>query len=313
MKYYINTSTVPIVVLILVAIIIIVSIIITSLVVHNIKNNKASKEEPRELSYKQEQYLESLRGSKDSPYYGSNKIGQTTYKAFSDYIFEFYGYEQETEKNKNIIREFIGNFDVLPDGDKNITWPRTTTYLFDSYSRFASKCLDVDDDKIMVVFHTSSNELYKKIKLFFKERNIEIKNPPKIKPFSIKTNQYAVLDKNSEECTFLHYLLRVYYGKDRSMFGFQQHEMPKRSNFESFKKSTMQKYNLKTEYEFSRYLMSFFYNRKIAIGAIMLASNPDIESIRDYVNKWKGYNSLVWDKCRAINKELSKKLKTTKK
>ena len=148
----------------------------------------------RENSYKQEQYLDYLRGSTNTPYYGSNKISQTMYKAFSDYIYEFFGFAQGTEENKNKIKIFIGNFDVLPDGDKDITWPRTTTYLFDRYTNNTPSFLS-DGDNVIVIFHTVKNELYEKIKLFFEKRGVEFKYLPRIKPFSAKANRYVVLNK----------------------------------------------------------------------------------------------------------------------
>ena len=93
------------------------------------------------------------------------------------------------------------------------------------------------------------------------------------------------------------------------MFGYQHHSLPKNSNFNSFKNSSMKKYKLKDEYEFDRYLLSYFLNKDLAVGAIIGVDSPDINSIRDYVNKWPGYNKIVWDRCKVINKELNKELK----
>lgn len=267
-------------------------------------NKEKTKEGKKPLSYKQQQYLDYLCGSKESSYYGSNKIGQTTYNAFSDYVYEFFGYKQGTENNTNTIRKLIGNFDILPDGHKDITWPRSTTYLFDRYLKTNPNILEIDNERVLIIFHTSKNELYKRIKMYFKKKNIEIKNPPRIKPFSTKTNQYVVLNKYSEECTFLHFLLRNYYGKDRNMFGLQQNTMPNKENFNTYKRSSMKKYNLKTDYEFARYLLTYFFNKELSVSSLMNLKTPDINSIRDYINKWPGYNTLVWDKCKSINKEL---------
>lgn len=295
------------VVLFVIAIVFLVaSFVVVAVMIRRSTNNKESneyKKEDKTWSYKQEKYYDFLRGDENSPYYGSNKISQTTYDAFSDYIYEFLGYEKGTDKNSEIIKIFIGNYDVLPDGHRDITWPRTTTYNLTHHYRFNM----IKDDKIIVYFHASNNKLYKKLKLFFKERNVEIKYAPRIKPFSAKTNQYVVLNIYSEECTFLHYLLRIYY-KERSMFGFAHYSVPEKSDFEDYKNRTIKKYHLNGEYEFYRYLLSFLFDKE-SVLRIMWLETPDIESIRDYIHKYPGFDDKIWNKCKAINKDLDKKLK----
>ena len=56
-------------------------------------SNRTTKEhkEPRQLSYKQQMYLNSLRGDETSPYSGAAyNISQSAYDAFSDFIQEVF-------------------------------------------------------------------------------------------------------------------------------------------------------------------------------------------------------------------------------
>lgn len=67
------------------------------------KNTKAYKE-PRQLSYKQQMYLNSLRGDESSPYSGAiYNISQSAYDAFSDFIQEVFGFEKGTDENKHKV------------------------------------------------------------------------------------------------------------------------------------------------------------------------------------------------------------------
>ena len=299
-------------VLLIVSIVVLVIIVAVILLVvflfrRNKKELKPAQKNCDNFSYKQQMYYKYRHGDKDTPYYASNKISKTTYNAFADYIFEFFGYEKGSAQNNKVIQSFVGKFDVLPDYDKNITWPRTTTYRLTNNIKF-NTCLKLDNDKVVVLFHHSNNELYRKLKLYFNKRGIEIKNPPRIKPFAQNINEYVVLDASSEECTFIHYLLRLYY-KERSMFGLKHNVLPEKANFNNFKSNCMWKYKLADDYEFNRYLLSFFFDGSITTNVIMGLNTPDIESIRYYINKWPGYNKIVWDKCKFINKELNKELK----
>ena len=277
-------------------------------------SNRTTKEhkEPRQLSYKQQMYLNSLRGDETSPYSGAAyNISQSAYDAFSDFIQEVFGYEKGTEENKHkvflMIKKGYNNSDtfrVLPDGDKDLTFPRTSTSFLDRSHDFAMReFMTLDKDHIVFFFNDSGSDLSKLLKLYFKKTNIEYKYVSRIKPFSAKTNCYVVLDINSEEIAMVYYLVR-FYTKNRATVGFKRPAYPSQKTFNQFRAKTMEKYNLKTEYEFMRYLISYFVPCELVAKTFFSIRPPKIQAIRDVANSNPGYDKTVMKHYRAIEKEL---------
>lgn len=264
------------------------------------KNTKAYKE-PRQLSYKQQMYLNSLRGDESSPYSGAiYNISQSAYDAFSDFIQEVFGFEKGTDENKHKVFLMIkkgytnsGTFRVLPDGDKDLTFPRTSTTFLDRSHDFAMReFMTLDKDHIVFFFNDSGSDLSKLLKLYFKKTNIEYKYVSRIKPFSAKTNCYVVLDINSEEIAMVYYLVR-FYTKNRATVGFKRPAYPSQKTFNQFRIKTMEKYNLKNEYEFMRYLISYFVPCELVAKTFFSIRPPKIQAIRDVANNNPGYNAHV--------------------
>lgn len=264
------------------------------------KTTKTYKE-PRQLSYKQQMYLNSLRGDETSPYSGAAyNISQSAYDAFSDFIQEIFGFEKGSKENKHKIFLMIkkgynssDTFRVLPDGDKDLTFPRTSTTFLDRSHDFAMReFMTLDKDHIVFFFNDSGSDLSKLLKLYFKKTNIEYKYVSRIKPFSAKTNCYVVLDINSEEIAMVYYLVR-FYTKNRATVGFKRPAYPSQKTFNQFRIKTMEKYNLKNEYEFMRYLISYFVPCELVAKTFFSIRPPKIQAIRDVANNNPGYNAHV--------------------
>lgn len=247
-----------------------------------IKKAKARKErqlEPQELSYKQQMYRNAIQGDENSPYYGAERISQSTFEALSDYIYELFGYEKGSPENSNKIINLIGKFIVLPDGDKDVVWPRTN--LSSQLFYFTSDFLRTNDSKVIFVFHYSESVLFRKISAVLKLRNIEIFNMPFIKPFSKDTNKYCVLDINSIDLAYIYYFYRQYYGKDRQTLGLTRNSKPSCGSFEKYKTRTIEMYKLDGEYGFMRYLLSYIPFDRI-INFLEREQIPRIEAVKKY-------------------------------
>lgn len=275
------------------------------------KTTKTYKE-PRQLSYKQQMYLNSLRGDETSPYSGAAyNISQSAYDAFSDFIQEVFGFEKGSKENKHKVFLMIkkgynssDTFRVLPDGDKDLTFPRTSTTFLDRSHDFAMReFMTLDKDHIVFFFNDSGSDLSKLLKLYFKKTNIEYKYVSRIKPFSAKTNCYVVLDINSEEIAMVYYLVR-FYTKNRATVGFKRPAYPSQKAFNQFRIKTMEKYKLKDEYEFMRYLISYFVPCELVAKTFFSIRPPKIQAIRDVANNNPGYDKTVMKHYRSIEKEL---------
>lgn len=275
------------------------------------------KKEPRQLSYKQQMYLNSLRGDETSPYSSATyTISQSAYDAFSDFIFEVFGYEKGSEQSKQKIFLMIkkgygskGTFKVLPDGDKDLTFPRTSTSFLDRSHDFAMRdFMTLDQDHIVFFFNDSGSDLSKLLKLYFKKTNIEFKYLSRIKPFTAKTNCFVKLDINSEEIAMVYYLVR-FYTQNRSTVGFKRHQFPSQKTFNQFRIKAMEKYNLANEYEFMRYLITYFVPCELVAKTFFSIRPPKIQAIRDVANNNPGYDKTVMQHYRAIEKELLAELK----
>lgn len=275
------------------------------------KTTKTYKE-PRQLSYKQQMYLNSLRGDETSPYSGAAyNISQSAYDAFSDFIQEVFGFEKGSKENKHKIFLMIkkgynssDTFRVLPDGDKDLTFPRTSTTFLDRSHDFAMReFMTLDKDHIVFFFNDSGSDLSELLKLYFKKTNIEYKYVSRIKPFSAKTNCYVVLDIDSEEIAMVYYLVR-FYTKNRATVGFKRPAYPSQKTFNQFRIKTMEKYKLKDEYEFMRYLISYFIPCELVAKTFFSIRPPKIQAIRDVANNNPGYDKTVMQHYRSIEKEL---------
>lgn len=284
----------------------------------NTKSNYQQHKEPRQLSYKQQMYLNSLKGDESSPYSGAvYNISQSAYDAFSDFIKEVFGYEKGSEESKHKIYLMIkkgysnkGNFRVLPDGDKDITFPRTSTAFLDRSHDFAMReFMTLDENHIVFFFNDSGSDLSKLLKLYFKKTNIEYRYVSRIKPFSAKTNCFVVLDINSEEIAMVYYLVR-FYTKNRATVGFKRPAFPSQKTFNQFRIKTMEKYKLQNEYEFMRYLISYFVPCELVAKTFFSIRPPKIQAIRDVANNNPGKDKSVMKHYREIEKELLSEIKS---
>lgn len=152
--------------------------------------------------------------------------------------------------------------------------------------------MTLDKDHIVFFFNDSGSDLSKLLKLYFKKTNIEYKYVSRIKPFSAKTNCYVVLDINSEEIAMVYYLVR-FYTKNRATVGFKRPAYPSQKTFNQFRIKTMEKYNLKNEYEFMRYLISYFVPCELVAKTFFSIRPPKIQAIRDVANNNPGYDAHV--------------------
>lgn len=275
----------------------------------NIDNGPKKENNNSPKSYKQEMYLEALRGNENSPYYESNKtIGQSTYDACADYVCELFGCEKDSDEYDKKMFFLLGKYTVLPDNNINVTWPRTNLSSLYNH-RVKLPFMDYGDNQVLIIFHPVDNMLCKKMLLLFKKNGIEIKNMPKSTPRSKDSNKYVILAKDSDEMTFLNYLLRTKDAyKQRAFFGMRHIALPKQGSFEQYKVNTMKRLKLESNYEFIRCMIPTFIDNLIAISSIMHADNPKINAIREKANGFKKGPDPVWEWCKSLNKELKHEL-----
>ena len=305
---------------IIVVVLIVIAAVILVVVLVSKKTNESSrcsnyeekKTEQRELSYKQQMYMNSLKGDESSPYSVANYIiSQSAYDAFSDFVQEVFGYEKGSKESDRkiylMIRKGWGGsetFIVHPDGDKDITFPRTSTKFLDRSHDFAMReFVTLDSNNMMFFFNDSGSTLSKLIKLYFEKQNVEYKYISRIKPFPAKTNCCAVLDKNSEEIAMVYFLIRK-YSDSRPTIGLKRHNLPSQKTFNQFRTKAMEKYRLSNEYEFMRYLISYFVPSDLIAKVFFGQDMPKVQIVRDALNYNPGYDKTVLKHYRSIEKEL---------
>ena len=99
-----NVLLIIIIVLLISAVVFIVVLVAKKRKTSSLDNFEQSQKEQRQLSYKQQMYLNSLRGDETSPYsVASYIISQSAYDAFSDFIKEVFGYEKGSEESNRKI------------------------------------------------------------------------------------------------------------------------------------------------------------------------------------------------------------------
>lgn len=289
-------------------------VVIFSIVIASIKTDDNTTKKPtdnRQLSYKQQMYLNSLRGDKTSPYSQAAYImGQSAFDAFSNFITDLFGYPKNTPENDKKLHQLLGlsnddsTIKVVSDGHKDINFPRTSSSFFKKDNWVLKDFLSIGNGKMLFFFNNTKSELSILLKKYFHSRNIEIKKAPAIKPFSNSTNYIVEIELNSENTAFIYYLIRT--NKARSALGLKHHQYP-RQNYNEFHKYLINKYKFTSEYELMRYLITYFIADQQMVKLFFThLSDQAIQDVRDVFNHNRGFNNDHLIRCQNIEKELNK-------
>lgn len=260
---------------------------------HNFNTGEsATSKKQKPLSYKQQMYKNSLMGDETSPYSVATYIlSQSAYDAYSDFVKDLFGYQKGSKDSETKIFDLIkkyhetGSIKVLPDGHKDITFPRTSTKFLDRTQMITLvDFIKLKNGNILFFYHNEKNcDLSKQIDYYCKKHNIEIKYAPKISGFSSKTNKYIELNPDSEECAFIYYLCLTEGGVAT---GFKSKPIPSLKTVNQYKAKVMKDYNFRTDYEFMSYLISHFICWYPFLYSFHMMRIPRLETIFVGTRPW---------------------------
>ena len=226
---------------------------------------KKKNNEYKALSYKQQMFRNHLEGDKTSPYSQATYIlSQSGYDAYADFVIKLFGFKKGSkecdEKIFNLIKKYgndSGNIKVLPDGSRDITYPRVSTdFLNREKNNSLLDFMRTSNGNVLFFYHKEKDsDLFDMIELYCEKKNIETKYAPKICSFGKQTNKYIEIDPLSLECAEIYYIC---IKNAKHSIGFKQHPLPSQKTIDKMRAFVSKKYKIESEYDFMNYLIPYY-------------------------------------------------------